>query len=162
MPVAVSALSGAVEISASVAGGFTCALLGDGTARCWGNNSSGELGDGSTVSSLTPLAVSDLTSAVAISTGFLHACATLSDGTVRCWGFNGHGQLGDGSTVSSSIPVAVSGLTRAKTISAGSDYACAVLDDLSARCWGSGANGQLGDGNNEEVVSSPVPVMLGL
>ena len=83
-PVAVSGLSNAVAIAAG--DHHTCALLGDGTARCWGDNSNGQLGDNTTTDRHTPVTVSGLSNAVAIAAGDDHTCALLSDGTARCWG----------------------------------------------------------------------------
>lgn len=82
----------------------TCAILTDGTARCWGNNSAVSQG------SFTPVAVPGINSAVAIASGQSHDCALRDDGRVLCWGQNGSGQLGDGTTTSSASPVEVVGL----------------------------------------------------
>ena len=82
-------------------------MLSDGTARCWGSNVSGQLGDGTTTESHTPVAVSGLADAVAIATGHHHTCALLGDGTARCWGWNGHGQLGDSTTTDRYTPAVV-------------------------------------------------------
>ena len=103
VPVAVTGITSAVD----VAGGYdhACALLGDGTIRCWGSNVYGQLGDPSThPGSTVPVAVSGITGAAAITTGADHACALLGDGTLRCWGKNDTGQLGDGTFTSSSTP----------------------------------------------------------
>ena len=105
--------------SISAGGNHTCAIVAGGTVDCWGSNSSGELGDGSTTDRIAPVPVSGLTGAVAVSAGFSHTCALLSGGTVTCWGRNSEGQLGDGSATSSSTPVAVVGLTGVSAISAG-------------------------------------------
>jgi alpha-tubulin suppressor-like RCC1 family protein len=79
----------------------------DGTVRCWGSNASGQLGNGTTTDSTSPITVSMITNAIAISAGGAHTCALLSDGTVACWGFNFSGQLGSGSNVDSVLPVLV-------------------------------------------------------
>ena len=79
------------QIQRSVlATGFSssCALSPDGTVRCWGNNSQGQLGDGTQTTRLTPVAVSGLTNIVAVTAGDFHGCALRNDGTVRCWGLN--------------------------------------------------------------------------
>src|SRR6202035_1752865 len=115
----------------SVAAGdeFGCALLGDGTARCWGLGESGQRGDGTlTQMSTVPVAVSGLASAAAVTAGYDHACALLADGTMRCWGANTYGQLGDPSTPppGSSVAVAVNGITGATAMSAGAYHTCAV------------------------------------
>jgi len=152
-PTAVSGLSGAISVSASSSsggtfGGFhTCALINDGSAQCWGQNGSGQLGDGRTVPRSTPVAVLGLSGAVAIAAGGNHTCALLADGSARCWGANFSGSLGDGTNESHTTPVPVSGLSGAVSISAGTSHTCAVLSDGSVRCWGSNGAGQLGDGD---------------
>jgi alpha-tubulin suppressor-like RCC1 family protein len=77
----------------------SCALLEDASVRCWGRNSYGQLGDGSTIDRSTPVEVSGITTATSISLEGYHACALLTGGTMKCWGSNNHGQLGDGTTI---------------------------------------------------------------
>jgi alpha-tubulin suppressor-like RCC1 family protein len=165
-PVVVSHLSGAVAISV---GGesFACALLSDGSVACWGGDALGELGNDSTVDSPTPVPVSGLHDAIAISAGESHACALLSDGTIACWGDNSTGALGlptsgpstdDGGGAASVLtPELVPGVSGAIAISAGVEYTCAVLAGGSVACWGANQYGQLGDGNTTD---SSTPVVI--
>lgn len=136
----------------------TCALLEDETVRCWGYNAYGQLGDGSTTDSTTPVPVSGLSGAAQIAAGTNHTCALLEDGTARCWGQNNNGQLGDGSTVHRTTPVAVIGLSGATQVAAGINHTCAVLEDGTVLCWGGNHNGQLGDGTKINRYS-PTPVV---
>jgi Regulator of chromosome condensation (RCC1) repeat len=154
-PVTVSGLGNAIGISAGWS--HACALLEDGTARCWGWNGPGALGDGTNAASTTPVAVSGLSGAVAISAGSNHTCALLEDGTARCWGQNGLGELGNGTKTDSTTPVAVSGLSGAVAISAGVSHTCALLEDGTARCWGWNGTGELGNGTKTDS-TTPVAV----
>ena len=141
---AVSSLTDSVK---AVAAGLnhSCALLSDGTVKCWGDNSSGELGNGSTTDSSNPVVATGVTGALAISTGSLDTCVVLAAGTASCWGDNTNGKLGNGSTTAASSAVAVSDISGALDISAGASHSCALLSSNSAiRCWGDNAVGELG------------------
>ena len=98
-----SALSGVQAVA--LGQGHTCALLVNGTVKCWGYNFYGELGDGTTTERHTPVTVkaaagstSPLSGVIAVAVGDSHSCALLVGGTVKCWGANGAGGLGDGTT----------------------------------------------------------------
>src|SRR5258706_5096045 len=92
-------------------GAKSCALLPTGVLKCWGLNSSGELGDGTTTNRLTPVPVSGLSGVQAVAAGDAHSCALLTNGTAKCWGANGYGQLGDATTARRLTPVTVNRFT---------------------------------------------------
>jgi alpha-tubulin suppressor-like RCC1 family protein len=154
-PVAVSGVSNATAVS--VGSEDACALLASGTVDCWGDNTWGELGNGTTTNSSTPVAVSGLSKVVAIAAGFEHNCAVLSDGAIECWGNGAGGELGNGATTSSSTPVVVSGLNSAIAVSGGLDHTCAVLSGGTVECWGENGSGELGNGT-QSPSSTPVAV----
>jgi alpha-tubulin suppressor-like RCC1 family protein/uncharacterized membrane protein YgcG len=155
-PVAVSGITNAIAITA---GDYhTCALLAGGSIDCWGDNNNGQLGDGTTeYYRVTPVAVSGITNAIAITAGSQHTCALLAGGSIDCWGWNAYGQLGDGTTEIRRTPVAVSGITNAIAITAGDFHTCALLAGGSIDCWGENNSGQLGDGTTE-IRRTPVAV----
>jgi alpha-tubulin suppressor-like RCC1 family protein len=147
LPVEVS-WSGASASALGVTAGeaHTCALRTNDRVACWGDNSQGQLGDGSTTDRITPVPVSGLRGALAVAAGSAHTCALRNTGRVLCWGDNGAGQLGDGTTTDRTTPTPVQGLTDAVSVAAGERHTCAVRTTGGVRCWGGNWGGQLGDG----------------
>ena len=165
-PVQVLGVGGSGKLTDVIAidGGWyhSLALKSDGTVWAWGRNNNGQLGDGTTTTSPTPVQVlgvggsGNLTDITAISAGDLHSLALKSDGTVWAWGHNNYGQLGDGTTTDSSTPVQVLGvggsgyLTDVAAIAGGYLHSLALTSDGTVWAWGENGYGQLGDGTNDD------------
>ena len=172
-PVQVVGINNATSVIAGVL--YACALLEDKTAKCWGNNNKGELGNrvigGPDESFPTPVPVGGATplgNIVSITIGSEHTCVLLTDKTAKCWGGGGNtnGQLGDGGVDTAPIPNPVTVLESPGTplgniisIVAGSLYTCALLENGTAKCWGLNRYGQLGIGVISLPSFSPLPVM---
>jgi hypothetical protein len=140
-------------------GGHTCALLDDGSVKCWGENARGQLGYGDTTNRSAPTdAVVNLGSgrtAKSIAAGADFTCAILDTNGVKCWGHGESKQLGDDATVNRAAPA--SGVIAlgapAIEIAAALTHACALLDDGTVHCWGYDGYGQLGYG--QDATASP-------
>ncbi|HET6816040.1 MAG TPA: hypothetical protein VFH66_02285 [Mycobacteriales bacterium] len=155
------------HFTAISAGEFhTCALVDDGTARCWGEGGRGQLGtdpySGSSNAaqiedSAFSVSVNGLSGATAITAGGFHTCAAIGS-AMKCWGYNFYGQLGS-YRAQSSTPVQVTAITGARMVAAGTDFACALLNKSFTSspapttsptgqpfCWGDNTYGQIGAG----------------
>lgn len=144
----------------------SCAIYGSGGLHCWGQNASGQLGDGTTTNSAIPVVVPGLTGVTSVSTGRVHTCA-IAQGVVKCWGDGSDGQLGNGTTNSSPTPVPVVGLTtvqnQAVALAVGADFSCAQMQNIlsgvsTVRCWGGNSAGQVGNGSASSQVFAPTSV----
>jgi alpha-tubulin suppressor-like RCC1 family protein len=142
--------TGASAIFTGFGANHSCAIVG-GALKCWGDNSNGQIGDGTTSPAATPVQVSTLTSGVtAVGVGSSHTCAVQSGG-VKCWGANSSGQLGDGSVSPHGTAAAVTGLTSGvAAVVAGQAHSCALTTSGGVKCWGSNTAGQLGDNSTTQ------------
>jgi uncharacterized repeat protein (TIGR01451 family) len=158
-------------------GSHACAILDDGSVRCWGEGDNGRLGlgttqdigDDETPGSVPPVNLGPGRTAKAIAAGSANTCAILDDGSVRCWGAGGSGRLGLGGVATigddespAAVPPVDLGAGRtAVAITAGDLHTCALLDDASVRCWGEGSEGRLGLGNTQDVGDDERPGQVG-
>lgn len=168
-PIAVTMPIGLTFSSIDLGGGQVCAIASNSQAYCWGANSSGTVGDGTSGSNKsTPVRVLGPLSGVSINkitAGGNHTCAITNGNSVYCWGSNGSGQLGDNTITGKTIPTAIytggvlSGLTE-KTVEAGSMHTCVIASNNRVYCWGNDFSGQLGDGDSGSGADKPAAVAV--
>lgn len=160
----VTRVSGGHAFRQITAGGnHTCGVTTEDVAYCWGLNSQGQLGDGTTTNRNRPVEVTGGHAFVQISAGPAstdnHTCAVTTGGAAYCWGVNRDGELGDGTTTPRLEPVEVEGGLTFAEIAAGGTHTCGITPEGAAWCWGAGG-GQLGNGTDEPT-PSPVEVSGG-
>ena len=162
-PVAVSLPAGVTPTVLTAGGAHSMAIGSDGKLYAWGDNEYGQLGNGTTTTSHTPVAVSlpaDVTP-IAVVAGELHNLAIGSDGKLYAWGYNGHGELGNGTTTQSTTPLVVSlpnGITPI-AIAAGYQHSLAEGSDGKLYAWGNNADGEQGNGTTTQ---SNTPMLVSL
>ncbi len=159
--------TGRTAIAIAAGGYHSCAVLDDGTAKCWGANGSGNLGQGDTTTrgdgagemgdGLDAIDLGTGRTAITVGAGLEHTCAVLDDGSAKCWGQNAFGQLGRFNTsdigdgageMGDSLAAIDLGTGRTATaLAGGTDHSCALLDSRALRCWGGNGQGQLGQGD---------------
>ena len=143
-----TALIGRTIVAAGYPASFACGLTKGGTAYCWGDNTNGQLGDGTIYGHALPKAVVGDLSFVTIAAGDRHTCGLSASGAAFCWGFNSVGQLGDGTTAERLVPTPVAGSQRFASLIAGGSFTCGLTVDGAAYCWGENNWGQSGDGGS--------------
>lgn len=147
----------AVFEQVATGGAFACGLDAAGAAWCWGSNTDGGFGDGTTTGSNVPVPAASGRRFTRIAAGARHACGIAVGGALFCWGANNAGQLGNGTRdTPGTTPTPVAGITAAQ-VSAGEEHTCAVATDGRLYCWGSNADGRAGAGASG-AVTSPVLV----
>ena len=161
-PVGVRGLDGtsASAVMVATTTSSTCALLNDGSIRCWGDNKFGQLGTGDNVPSLFPVQVQSLSPALSVRTGSNCACAIASNKTVSCWGDNTYGQLGNTTIASSTKPIPVplpNGIAVA-AIAHKVNHGCALTTQGSIWCWGDNTYGQIGNNDVTDYTCDPAQV----
>jgi alpha-tubulin suppressor-like RCC1 family protein len=144
-------------------GEFSCAMLDNGTANCWGDNGVSQLGNGQSSGGSAPVIVKGLSAPTALAPGYGHACATSTTHALHCWGYNRYGQVGRGEAyaASSGAGVVKPGW-EVKRIAAGAYHTCAVArGDGSLWCWGHNGSGQVGNGRFARRAKPAAPTALG-
>jgi alpha-tubulin suppressor-like RCC1 family protein len=164
VPVAVSGGHTFASISED-GGSHSCGVTTAGAAYCWGDNNSGQLGNGTNTSSNVPVAVSGGHTFASVRAGgaggATHSCGVTTAGAAYCWGFNTSGELGDGTNTQSNVPVAVSGGHIFASVSVYVYHSCGVTTVGVAYCWGDNSAFQLGGGSTNTNSSVPVAVSGG-
>lgn len=164
--VVATAGAASIELSAwtlnpqgTLSSGSTHTLAVDGFGRvwAWGDNSQGELGDGTSRVRWIPRLVAGLDNAIGVAAGYHHSLAVKSDGTVWAWGLNSSGQLGTEDTISSSVPVEVPDLEGIVLVAAGHGYSLALDSQGRVWAWGGDSDGVLGNGAGG---ASSVPALV--
>ena len=131
--------------------------IGNSNIYCWGENNSGQIGDGSLTNRLLPTFIMHIPGFSDFSSGDKHSCALNTNGAIYCWGSNAYGQLGDNTTNDHATPAVVNGLTDYLQLALGDNHSCGLTFSGDVYCWGHNNAGQIGDGSNTDRIQ-PVQV----
>src|SRR5689334_8558445 len=138
--------SGILFMTVLALGAPRCACAQAGPVLCWGDNSSGQLGNSSLASHNVSAAAFYVSGIKAVSAGWLHTLALSTDGHVYSWGYNFYGQLGLGDNADRTTPERVPGVDHVIDVAAGAFSSYALKDDGTLYAWGTNSNGELGIG----------------
>jgi len=133
-----------------------CAITTTGVLKCWGYNTYGAVGDGTTTHRSSPVVIDGGTNYSKVSNGYHGACGITTAGVLKCWGYNPYYQVGDGTTSNRTSPVVVDGGTTYSQVVRGIHSTCAITTTGVLKCWGYNANGTVGDGTTTNVTSPKI------
>ena len=158
IPIAIDIGPGRSVKQLSLGGYHSCAILDDGTLKCWGSNSSGQIGDGTKTDRRSPttISVGNGRYVTHIALGGFHTCAILDDKSLKCWGDNTEGQLGIGTNNSNMTltptTVEIGNGAKVRQVSLGGEHTCAILLDDTLKCWGNNLDFQLGERTESKTI----------
>ncbi len=156
-PVSVSGGFTWKQVAVGMSASHTCAIRFDSVGYCWGENGTGQIGNGGTTISHTPTAITGGYTWKTLTAGNQHTCGIRLDDSVWCWGVNSSGELGVGDNTQRNAPTQNASGFVWKQISAGASHTCGIRSDDTARCWGAGGGGRLGD---NDVSNEIVPALV--
>lgn len=152
-PVFVQVDPGTQYWTIAIGNGHICGITAANTLRCWGANSFGQIGNGTTTTTEPP---QDIQNDVAfVTAGPDYTCSIDVTGKARCWGDNVYGQLGDGTTTFRSTPTNVAGVDQYVSLSSGQTHTCGATITGNVKCWGDNSNGALGIGTSSGTYTTP-------
>ena len=161
VPQDVPGVTDAVQIASGAS--HSCVVKRGGTVACWGVNTFGQLGDGTTARSSSPVNVIGVSDAVSIACGTSFTCVLTTKRKVSCWGANYSGQLGDGTKVDRPTAAFVSQLDGVTAVATAENHACAVVAGGAVQCWGKNSEGQLGNGSTtDSLFPTPLASLAGV
>lgn len=149
-------------LTMSAGGNHSCGISNTAALYCWGDNTFGQIGDGTTTSKSSPVLINPGVSYSIVDAGGNHTCAIRQTGGLYCWGLNSSGQLGDATTTNRSSPVLINAGISYGSVSAGGSHTCGIRSSTSGLyCWELNSSGQVGDASTTDR-TAPVLVNAGV